>query len=130
MKGSIPIAGDDFINSANGFKFGVGLNNPTGDENIMTLTIEKAKGSGTPMDPNSWQIQLEDYDPVAICNSKFAKNMVLYYRDFLNRAHEKLKQITGAGIPGWPSDPEAQLRWMIKHGTTYSASGFVVNTPQ
>jgi len=131
MKGNIPIQGDDFISvTATGYKFGVGLNNPTGEEEIMSLTVEKAPGSGNPLDSATWQHQLQEGDPVFKCVQKFAGDMLRYYVDFLDRAHAKLVEVTGSGLPEWPeNDLEQQLRWLIKYGTSYSASGFTVKKP-
>lgn len=131
MKGNIPIAGDDFIaTTATGYKFGVGLNNPTGDEEIMSLTIEKSPGGGDIEVSQTWQHHLQEDDPVLKCVQKFAGDMVRYYTDFLSRAHAKLVEVTGSGLPDWPeNDLEQQLRWLIKYGTSYSSSGFTVKKP-
>lgn len=130
MNGNIPIAGEDFIGTSNGFKFGVGINNPTLDEDILSLTIEKSKGGGLPNVHETWQHHLQDNDPVLKCLTGFKGDMIAYYRDFLNRAHAKLKEITGGGIPDWPeNDLAKQLNWMIKYGTSYAPAGFTVTTP-
>lgn len=129
MNGNIPIAGDDFISTSNGFKFGIGINNPTGNEDILSLTIEKSKGDGLPNVHETWQHHLQDNDPVLKCLKDFKANMPVYYANFLDRAHAKLKEITGGGIPDWPeNDLAKQLDWMIKYGTSYSAAGFTVTT--
>lgn len=130
MKGNIPIAGEDFIAVSNGYKFGIGINNPTGDEPILSLSIEKAPGAGTES-PATWQHHLQDNDPVLKCVTNFKGDMIAYYRDFLARAFALFKQLTGGSVPDWPeNDLDGQLKWMLKHGTAFSASGFTVTTPK
>ena len=123
MKGNIPVAGDDFIAMSNGFKFGIGINNPTGDEDILCLSIEKAKGGGLPNVSETWQFHLQDNDPVFKCAQKFKSDMLAYYIDFLNRCNVILKSVTGAGIPGYPqNDFTEQLKWLIKNGTKFDGN--------
>jgi hypothetical protein len=121
MKGSIPIAGDDFIFEANGFKCGVGLYVDP-DVTFISMVKEKVKGGGSQTDSSSWEVIKLTNDPeLEVIKAPYNGDAKKFYAAWLAEANVILKQKTGGGsIPAYPADSIInQLVWLSRYGLAF-----------